>query len=242
MYQTSTSVCPAHYRDHLVTQLLQRTPVDRNSWQSTSAPSPAHELANVILTCSVPPLVDSWQKMCSPDLPWADIHFSERVSGIPLNPPPSYDIWPWHSKKNADQFMREGKKEKFDHTYPERYWPDPDIGGNLRDVVKLLDADTWTRQAYLPVYFPEDTGTRNGQRVPCSLGYHFIRNGGQLDCNYFIRSCDLTRHFLNDVYLTGRLLQWVHAEISTGDWPTVGDLTVFISNLHLFTNDEWRFK
>ncbi|UVK62968.1 thymidylate synthase [Gordonia phage Hexbug] len=140
----------------------------------------------------------------------------------------------------------------FDHTYPERMWPkyarqQVQRGirfayGDLLSVVHLLHKDPDTRQAYLPIWFPEDTGSEHGQRVPCTLGYHFIRNGDKLDVNYFIRSCDITRHFTNDVYMTGRLLQFVVERLHQLDDQEVmvGTLTMFASNLHMFTADEWR--
>ncbi|AWY05232.1 thymidylate synthase [Gordonia phage Margaret] len=153
------------------------------------------------------------------------------------------------------------REQPFDHTYPERMWPKYAVDrrspygnekgtrrgirfayGDLLSVVHLLHKDPDTRQAYLPIWFPEDTGSEHGQRVPCTLGYHFIRNGNKLDVNYFIRSCDITRHFTNDVYMTGRLLQWVWYKLQELDDQevTVGTLTMFASNLHMFTADEWR--
>ncbi|UXE03289.1 thymidylate synthase [Gordonia phage SummitAcademy] len=194
---------------------------------------------------------------------WAETHFQERVSGQPLNPAPSYLDWPWHSEKYREQFKatdargREWWNSPFDHTYPERMWPkfnghgEIRMGvrfdyGDLNDVVKLLVDDPFTRQAYLPIWFPEDTGSTMGQRVPCTLGYHFIRKGANLDMKYFIRSCDITRHFHNDVYMAGRLLHWVVAalqdEQDTFGVPYVGNLTMFISNLHMFTADAWRYN
>lgn len=222
-------------------------PIQRSTWQGTTAPSPAYELRNVVLEFPVPDSLCQWQDACQPDLPWAEEHFQERVSGSPMNPTPSYVRWPWHSQQEAERFIRD--HGRFDHTYPERYWPknagDNYQGyfGDAKDVVRLLRKDHWTRQAYLPVWFPEDTGAVNGQRVPCSLGYHFIRNGSQLDCSYFLRSCDLTRHYKNDVYLTGRLMQWMVEQVQAKDGlPYAGTLTMFISNLHLFTQDKWRFQ
>lgn len=240
---------PSKSQQFLADLLIKRVPIQRSTWQSTDAPSPAHEMHNVVLEFRVPDSIAQWQEACEPDLPWAEDHFRERVSGNPLNPPPSYVNWPWHSKEEAERFIREGGR--FDHTYPERYWPksagDNYQGyfGDLGDVVRLLRKDSWTRQAYLPMWFPEDTGTTQGQRVPCSLGYHFVRNGPGLDLNYFIRSCDLTRHYKNDAYLTGRLLQWMVDKVSRthhAELPYPGTLTIFISNLHLFTQDTWRFK
>ena len=225
-------------------------PVQRSSWQGVEAPSPAYELLNVVGEFDVPDSIAQWQELCGADLPWAEEHFQERVGGLPLNPPPSSARWPWYSEKERQKFLN-GSAQRFDHTYPERYWPktsgyageDRSFFGDLGDVAQLLTKDPWTRQAYLPVWFPEDTGSTSGQRVPCSLGYHFIRNGPSLDCNYFIRSCDLTRHYHNDIYLTGRLLQWMVDEIPQKDrYPFPGKVTIFISNLHLFTADQWRFR
>lgn len=244
---------PVAAKSQLAQVLLARPKIDRNMWQSDAAPSPVHEVPNVILDFHVPNDLKQWQKDCEPDLPWAETHFQERVSGEPLNPPPSYVDWPWHNKEHAEQFIRDGGK--FDHTYPERFWPYAPQGvsddqcrvpyhgeyGDVMDVVIQLQQDPWTRQAYLPIWWPEDTGVTRHQRVPCTLGYHFIRNGAALDCNYFLRSCDITRHLHNDIYFTGRLLQWVFNEL---DSPVMmlGKITIFISNLHMFANDEWRFN
>ncbi|AXH45148.1 thymidylate synthase [Gordonia phage Biskit] len=199
---------------------------------------------------------------------WAEDHFQERVSGQPLNPAPSYLNWPWHSEKYREQYKGVGWKNRhnrqtpFDHTYPERMWPKLTDGtpefpqpmsgirfdyGDLKDVIDLLKRDPFTRQAYLPIWFPEDTGSASGQRVPCTLGYHFIRYGARLNIKYFIRSCDLTRHLTNDVYMAGRLLQYVAlhlegARSSHMGLPLVGDLTMFVSNLHMFTADAWRYE
>ncbi len=245
------TLTPAQSRRFFAERMIQHcVPIQRTSWQGVEAPSPALELSNVIGVFDVPDSIAAWQQLCDADMPWAEQHFQERVGGEPLNPPPSSQSWPWYSEKERQRFLN-GTAQRFDHTYPERYWPkglghaDQDRGffGDLEDVVNLLRKDVWTRQAYLPVWFPEDTGSVQGQRVPSSLGYHFIRNGPAQEFNYFKRSCDLTRHYHNDLYLTGRLLQWVVDQISRKDgYPYPGKLTVFISNLHLFTADQWRFQ
>lgn len=112
------------------------------------------ELLNVDLDVDLRGILslDHWRAECQPNLPWADDHFLERVSFQPLNPPPSWAWWPWAN--SADKF-RDG--EKFNHTYPERYWPKyagehthvtgaPNFGvrhayGDLDDVVELLRRD-----------------------------------------------------------------------------------------------------
>ena len=182
-----------------------------------------------------------------PDLPWADDHFAERVSGIPHNPPPSEAWWP-HATSN-DTFKTAG--DKFSHTYPERFWPiqagtknfeKPNMGirfryGDLNDLIKLLVKEPLTRQAYLPIFFPEDTGAHHGQRIPCTLGYHFIRRGDYLHVVYYIRSCDFVRHFRNDIYLTVRLLLWV---LEQTKWQNVspGTFVMHVTSLHCFVNDK----
>jgi hypothetical protein len=200
-----------------------------------------------------------------PNLPWADDHFLERVSGQPLNPGEQWKNWPY--ALSADKFRTEGGG-KFSHTYMERYWPkdaeshwDRPVGprmgirypyGDLNDVVSHLLGDTSTRQAYLPVWFPEDTGVVHGERVPCTLGYHFIQRNGYFHATYYIRSCDFVRHFRDDLYLTVRLWLWVldqlrerEAEVAkrTGDahqfWHQIrlGMFTFHCVSLHCFVHD-----
>lgn len=204
-----------------------------------------------------------------PNLPWADNHFLERVSGEPMNPGTEWANWPYG--KSAASFL--DIRGKFNHNYMERYWPKlagtvedptedashfraclerdylstpgPHRGimyeyGDLGDVVKLISADPYTRQAYLPVWFPEDTGG-GSKRAPCTIGYHFIMRDGKLDVSYHIRSCDFVRHFRDDLYLTVRLLLWVLDECRALDdrWADVtpGRFNMQIGSLHIFRND-----
>lgn len=114
--------------------------------------------------------------------------------------------------------------------------------GDLLDVVDLFIKDPLTRQAFLPIFFPEDTGVVHGGRVPCTLGYHFTRRNSRLHVNYFIRSCDLLRHFRDDIYLTARLNLWLIDQLKAkdpGNWDDVlpGNFTMFITSLHMFRND-----
>jgi len=202
-----------------------------------------------------------------PDLPWADDHFLERVGRKPLNPPPSEGWWP-HAPKGNDRFKNEFGI--FSHTYPERYWPKlagkklsggaPIVGnlnlglgsvstnrgilfpyGDLDDLISMMVADPLTRQAYLPVWFPEDLGAPITERKPCTLGYQFIMRDNKLHIAYFIRSCDFIRHFRNDIYLTARLQHWVLDELRAKDklWEGIvpGSFTMYITSLHIFVND-----
>lgn len=112
--------------------------------------------------------------------------------------------------------------------------------GQLIDVVELLADDPYTRQAYFPVWFPEDTGG-GSKRAPCTIGYHFLMRDDRLDVNYHIRSCDLYKHFRNDVYLTIRLQLWVLDRVRKRNpaWAQVrpGRFLMQIGSLHLFKPD-----
>jgi hypothetical protein len=212
--------------------------------------------------------IPALQRDIMPNLPWAEDHFLERVGGKPLNPGVQWRNWPW--ALSADKFRTEG--EAFSHTYMERYWPKragqmltgddlPHLGiryryGDLNDVIDHLLGDPLTRQAYFPVWFPEDTGVVHGERVPCSLGYHWILRNGYLHTSYFIRSCDFVRHFRDDLYLSTRLTYWLLDQlrkkqeelgllaVNAGpgywiDWKSVqlGLFTFHCVSMHCFVND-----
>lgn len=207
--------------------------------------------------------LDHWRRDIKPNLPWADDHFAERVSGAPLNPGTQWANWPWAS--SADKHRTEG--EMFNHTYMERMWPrhagmfgalktleefqtndylpecHDGIRGEYGDLGTLLDKLAWepdTRQAFIPLYFPEDTGAEG--RMPCTLGYQFIMRDNKLHLYYPLRSCDFVRHWADDCYLAVRLLLWMLdgcRERNKADWKDVqpGTYTMHATSLHVFAND-----
>ena len=218
--------------------------VKTERWQSLVA-KPEHETYEILfysfhlgLWRDTP---DHWKYQIKPTLPWAEDHFLERVSGVPANPGVEWRNWPFH--KSADTFRN--PDGLFTHTYMERYWAPPLEGirysyGGLGHVIDLLRTQPFTRQAFLPVWFPEDTGVVHGGRVPCTLGYHFIRRGDHLSVVYYIRSCDYIRHFRDDVYMTIRLCLWMLDVLrSFESWKDVkpGSLVMHITSLHMFVND-----
>lgn len=225
---------------------------------------------------TIPKTIEELTETVSPDLPWAEEHFNERISGLPLNPGKSYLNWPYAKfKENNDEFKNES--EQFSHTYMERFWPkmagnilgiryDNELGfcmskkelfitdtpkdsthppmlgiryhyGDLNDVINQLRVNKLTRQAYLPIFFPEDTGAVHGKRVPCTLGYLFEIWDNKLDITYYIRSIDVYRHLRNDIYLACRLTQHISTilEIDTGT------INMYMANAHLFENDFYNF-
>lgn len=234
--------------------------VNGSRWQSQDVSSRPEmtpkELSHVSFDMKIPEQVEELQQLVEPNLPWAEDHFLERVSGEPLNPAPSEAWWPFAVQGNREHKMT----EQYAHTYPERIWPKQagldreaiDDGadffsnhgirfkyGDLKDLVNLLNKDPYTRQAYLPIWFPEDTGVVHGERVPCTLGYHFLMRQGRLDITYYMRSCDFVRHFQDDVYMAARLCQWV-AERMDGVYP--GHLIMHIASLHIFRGDVPRLQ
>lgn len=218
-------------------------------------------------------MLDALAREIQPNLPWADDHFAERVSRNPSNPGEQYLNWPWwrgqthvtaasHMDPEHDEFAP--ANFRFDHTYQERFWPKHagDIDrrnpgfhmgiryrlGDLDDVVTMLYNDPQTRQAYLPIFFPEDTGAVHGGRIPCTLGYQLLLRNNQLHMWYFIRSCDFVRHFRDDIYLACRLQLWVLEQLVEkelhGDLPQLwvdvdpGYLHMLICSLHYHKGDE----
>ena len=204
-------------------------------------------LTNADICLETPQTIEGIQEMTKADQPWSDMHFNERISGIPLNPGESYKSWPYNTFKAEDDPYMKGKK--FSHSYMERFWPKEAIYpmqgiryeyGDLNDVINQLKENKLTRQAYLPIFFPEDTGAVHKERVPCTLGYLFWVDNGMLHCNYYIRSCDALRHFRNDVYLAMMLMNHVKEQI-----PCVvglGRLTMYIANFHVFKNDLYTLR
>lgn len=219
--------------------------VDTGHWQSlTSVPQTRTiEIVGVTVKYMIPADPAMLREDIRPNLPWAELHFAERVGGEPTNPGKTYHLWPYF-RGNVPKHQNPEDGDRFSHTYMERMWTDEYMGiryryGNLSDVVKLLHDMPTTRQAYLPIWFPEDTGAHAGERVPCTLGYHLMMRGGRLHIMYPIRSCDFIRHFRDDVYLAARLVQWILDELRALDgdvWNDVrpGTLTMHMHSLHVF--------
>lgn len=205
--------------------------VDTGSWQGYSTEGHpdlvTKEILNLQLEVPVTDKPGILQAEIKPNLPWADDHFAERVSRDPSNPGKEYENWPWWQGQEAAAMVGELAEEGvpvFTHTYQERFWPKYNRQGSRRsgvrynygdldDVVTLLASSPHTRQATFPIFFPEDTGAHHGGRVPCTLHYHFMVRDNKLHMWYPIRSCDLVRHFRDDLYMAAKLMLWVLTEL-----------------------------
>lgn len=250
---------------HIARTLINQKPTKVPHWQAQDVSGTpletTYEITNCVLTYPVPYAIDKLQMEVVPNLPWAEDHFQERVSGEPHNPPPSAAWWPFARAQHEDHV---DERKKFSHTYPERMWPKKAGGfsdyndgcgiryelGDVKDLLRLLAQNPHTRQAYLPIWFPEDldAAANHGQRVPCTLGYHFLLRSDLLHITYPIRSCDFVRHFRDDVYMAARLVQWVvemlkfdNFELDSNPdvWEKVmpGTLTMHAVSMHCFEGD-----
>lgn len=245
--------------------------VKTERWQgvdvSKNPAAASYELRNACFEVNLSGIEDLqfWRDAVKPNLPWADDHFLERVGGEPLNPGVQWANWPWAG--SAAKF----KTERFNHSYMERFWPKfarrtddgklphihgkrrypegdgrPKFGiahyyGDLWDLVELLAKEPNTRQAWIPLFFPEDTGWGDGGRKPCTLGYQIIVRDGKAHIWYPLRSCDLIRHFQDDCYLAVRLLLWIidRCREINPVWKdiTPGTYAMHMTSLHIFEND-----
>jgi thymidylate synthase len=204
-------------------------------WQGVSAPQDMFEILNLDLRMNLESKIEKLKIQCKPSEPWADLHFAERVGGLPTNPGETYYKWPYWRGDHLTQ-------GEFTHTYQQRMWTPRLEGikynfGDLGDLVELLKREPDTRQAYLPIWFPEDTGVKHGGRVPCTIGYHFIIRNSRIYVRYYLRSCDARRHFNDDIYLANRLTLWLNEQLESKYY--MGELIMNITSFHIFESDRY---
>src|SRR6478609_8511164 len=109
-------------RSWLASKLLAAVPFDRGEVHAQKVTSPEMvtiEIPNFASSYRVGSNRETWKSLVSPNLPWAEDHFLERVGGKPLNPPPSHTDWPFNRQGNQEHLI----DGEFSHTYPERFWP-----------------------------------------------------------------------------------------------------------------------
>lgn len=206
-----------------------------DKWQSKDCDMPFMELIHASVLFPMENDVEILSIETGATQPWADDHFLERVSGEPLNPPPSHKYW----LKGTDQYFSD--TEKFSHSYPERLWGSTGKGirfanARLDKAVELLKKEPDTRQCYIPIWFPEDLSAAcESERVPCTFGWHFMKRDGKLHCSYHMRSCDVIRHLHNDLYFANRLALWLADEANLK--CKMGNMFFSATSLHCFEND-----
>ena len=172
--------------------------------------------------------------------PWADAEFKERVTDpwdrLNKDEDPLIDIpefvnpgTAWELRKDIwTEYMHEGKMA---YTYNERIWQND----QLTKIINRLKEDHDSRQLWLSIWDPNDDTDKLGgvSRVPCSLGYNFQFRDGKLNMHYVMRSCDFNTHFVNDLYLAIKLLEYVAKEAGL----EVGSFTHTMFSLHVYKKD-----
>jgi thymidylate synthase len=217
--------------------------VKSKKWQAIDSPDALLEVTDIFLKMDMPEDIKTLASDTQADLPWAENHFQERVSGNPANPGFEYQNWPYYKAKDHNDLFRAEGEGFFSHTYMERFWPDKNLVGtgamgykfgDFHDLIQRLKDDPHTRQAFFAIWHPQDH-SNDGVRLPCTIGYHFRIRKGKLDLTYLIRSCDYFRHFRNDIYMSVRLAQYVRAEVQ----PTLrmGSMAMWIGSLHCFASE-----
>lgn len=157
--------------------------------------------------------------------PWADAEFEERINPAGnINPGEAWklreDVW--------TEYLHDGKMA---YTYNERIM----FNNQLNKIIKRLKEDRDSRQLWLSIWNPTIDPDKLGgiSRVPCSLGYNFQFRDGKLNMHYVMRSCDFNTHFINDVYLAIKLLEYVAKECGM----EVGSFTHTMFSLHVYRKD-----
>lgn len=156
----------------------------------------------------------------SPSQPWADAEFDERI----------HFVWPGAAEawKHRPEVWQEFADRGFGYSYGQRYQD------GLGQVIEELKIHPESRQLFLSVWESFTDPMRLGKkRVPCSLGYWFVRRQGQLHMTYMQRSADFATHFENDQYLSRKLQEYVAKEIGI----SAGRFTHWIGSLHIYQKD-----
>lgn len=221
--------------------LYNKNKIVSNRWQAQEVNATMFEINNIFLEMQMVPTIGQLEIETGCDLPWSENHFQERMANDPeaRNPGREWYNWPYYQHGKDDNRFRE--TGLFSHTYQERFYPEPGYGrfpnGNVKDVIFRLKNDLTTRQAFLSIWHPEDQ-SNNNQRVPCTIGYWFNVRNNKLNITYLIRSCDATRHFRNDVYMTQRLAQTVSQELNL----ELGIMSMWIGSFHCFEPDVYTLQ
>jgi hypothetical protein len=231
-------------KDHLYSMGIVRP---SKLWQGVDIGHSLYEVFNCYISMEVPHHVKELADETEADLPWAEDHFKERIAGKPLNPGNEYKNWPYYRAMDNDALFRGHEEKKFSHTYMERFWPPKIKGiryemGDFNDFLEKFKQDPHGRQNYFSIWHPEDQspGTR---RLPCTLGYYFQVIQNDLYCTYHIRSCDIFRHFKNDIYMAVRLMHYTHSQIqSIIPGLGLGNLDMWIGSLHCFEVEKEMLK
>ena len=156
----------------------------------------------------------------NPTQPWADAEFEERINFVP---PDKGLAW-----QQRPEVWTEFADRGFAYSYGERY------ADSLGEIIAELRDHPESRQLFLSVWDPITDAKRFGKlRVPCSLGYWFVKRQGRIHMTYMQRSADFATHFENDQYLSHKLQRYVAEQVGV----PAGRFTHWIGSLHVYQKD-----
>jgi thymidylate synthase len=224
-------------------------PATSKKWQAIDIDSELYEIINRYLQMDMPETIEELALETKADLPWSENHFQERISRNPANPGYEYLNWPYYKPEDHNSLFRSEGETYFSHTYMERFWPDKNLKGtgkmgynfgDFDDLIERIKEDPGTRQAFYAIWHPQDSAN-DGVRLPCTIGYHFLIRNNKMYMTYLIRSCDIFRHFKNDIYMSIRLAQYVRDHVDPS--IAMGEFSMWIGSLHCWNAEkDFRLK
>jgi thymidylate synthase len=151
---------------------------------------------------------------------FCEADFADRMNLTPVNPGTAikYDI---------SGVLRPYLNEHgyLSYTYSER------IYYQISPIIYLLRSYPNTRQAFMSVWDPnEDIDALEIDRVPCSIGYHFLIRNDKLIMIYIMRSLEISRCLGNDLYTASKMLEYVAEQVGVAP----GYIQFNIGSAHIF--------
>ncbi len=105
----------------------------------------------------------------------------------------------------------------------------------IEEVIKKLNKDPSTRQAYVQTWSADPEGRyykEPGSNAPCQIGFHFNIIEGRLDCTVFARSSDVLIGLPYDLMVMAMVMKHVQAKLLSP--PVLGQLHFVLSNAHIY--------
>lgn len=217
--------------------------IDNISMQDKHGIFPTLELQNYAYTVLEPNLAD-----LNPVLPWAQGEWVERVQGIEFNPVNPGAAWTTRTDEHIKWFefleidgeaLPTGVSLKntspkgpsrFAYNYSERLA----VNQQVWRIIRELRKNPTSRQLYIAMWDPHTDPHRLGHnRVPCSIGWHFLLRDHHINMTYTMRSCDLITHWDNDVWLAVKLQMY----IAQGANIEMGQFCQFVHSFHVYLKD-----
>jgi hypothetical protein len=103
----------------LASELIDAPAVDTGHWQAIKdvPQTKTRELRGTVFEMPIPESQQWLADEVQPNLPFAEAQFQDRVSGQPLNPPPSHKLWPWARHNATHQNRLEPEVDERDWAY-----------------------------------------------------------------------------------------------------------------------------